>query len=119
MPAFVTGGTGFVGSRVVRKLLARGETVRCLARDSSPRQNLEGLPVEVVVGDLRDPASLERAVRGCDQVFHVAADYRLWSRDPKEVHQKLMEAGALELSPSAIETFKAVKTAWDGSAPAR
>lgn len=87
MPTFVTGGTGFVGSRVVRKLLARGEAVRCLARDRSPRQNLEGLPVEIVVGDLQDAASLERAVRGCEAVFHVAADYRLWSRDPQQLYR--------------------------------
>src|SRR5438105_14601366 len=87
MPALVTGGTGFVGSRVVRKLLGRGERVRCLARSSSVLRNLDGLPVEMVRGDLQDPASLEDAVRGCQTVYHVAADYRLWSRDPRELYR--------------------------------
>jgi len=87
VPALVTGGTGFVGSRVVRKLLARGERVRCLARGSSSLRNLDGLAVEVVRGDLQDPGSLGEAVRGCDTVYHVAADYRLWSRDPGELYR--------------------------------
>jgi dihydroflavonol-4-reductase len=87
MAVLVTGGTGFVGSRLVRKLLDRGETVRCLVRKSSPQGNLEGLTVEQVVGDLQDAASLERAVSGCRVVYHVAADYRLWSRDPQELYR--------------------------------
>jgi len=87
MTVLVTGGTGFVGSRVVRKLVERGESVRCLARKSSVLRNLEGLPVEVVQGDLQDSASLDRAVRGCGTVYHVAADYRLWSRDPGELYR--------------------------------
>ncbi len=91
MAVLVTGGTGFVGSRLVRKLLARGETVRCLARPTSPRDNLQGLAVETVVGDLQDAASLQAAVRGCARVFHVAADYRLWSRDPGELYRSNVE----------------------------
>jgi dihydroflavonol-4-reductase len=87
MAVLVTGGTGFVGSRLVRKLVARGETVRCLVRKTSPPGNLEGLPVERVTGNLQDTASMVEAVRGCRVVYHVAADYRLWSRNPKELYQ--------------------------------
>lgn len=87
MAVFVTGGTGFVGSRVVRKLLERGEEVRCLVRKTSARGNLDGLAVEQVVGDLRDAESLRSGMRGCDTVYHVAADYRLWSRDPQELYR--------------------------------
>lgn len=87
MTVLVTGGTGFVGSRVVRKLVQRGERVRCLARPSSVLQNLDGLPVEVARGDLQDAESLTQAVRGCSTVYHVAADYRLWSREPGELYR--------------------------------
>jgi len=76
----VTGGTGFVGTHVVRALLARGRAVRCLARRGSRRDNLEGLDVEIVEGDLTDPASLARAAKSADTLYHVAADYRLWTR---------------------------------------
>ena len=79
--ALVTGATGFVGAAVARALLASGFAVRALARQHSPRTNLEGLVVEVVEGDLTDPASLRRAAANCTAVFHVAADYRLWTRD--------------------------------------
>jgi dihydroflavonol-4-reductase len=81
----VTGGTGFVGAHVVRALLAAGRPVRCLVRPGSRRTNLEGLPVDLVEGDLSDPASLERAMRGVSTLFHVAADYRLWTKDPGEL----------------------------------
>ncbi|MSP80916.1 MAG: NAD-dependent epimerase/dehydratase family protein [Rhodospirillales bacterium] len=79
--ALVTGATGFVGAAVARALIAEGFAVRALARQHSPRTNLEGLAVEVAEGDLTDPASLKRAAAGCTAVFHVAADYRLWTRD--------------------------------------
>ncbi|HEX4441824.1 MAG TPA: hopanoid-associated sugar epimerase [Thermoanaerobaculia bacterium] len=82
----VTGGTGFVGSHVVRALLARGESVRCLARPGGRRDNLSGLAVEIVDGDLTDPASLARAAKGASAVYHVAADYRLWTRDHRELY---------------------------------
>lgn len=75
----VTGATGFVGSAVARDLVTAGYRVRVLVRASSRLDNLAGLDVERVLGDLRDPASLRRAVAGCDGVFHVAADYRLWT----------------------------------------
>ncbi len=83
---FVTGGTGFVGAHVVRALLRRGRTVRCLVRSSSRLSNLEELPIEVVAGDVTDPASLSRAMAGARTVFHCAADYRLAARDPREIY---------------------------------
>jgi dihydroflavonol-4-reductase len=83
----VTGGTGFVGSHVVRRLCQEGFAVRVLARRSSPLQLLDGLPVEIAIGDLLDAESLGKAVAGCEAVFHVAADYRLWARDPQEIYR--------------------------------
>lgn len=87
MTVLVSGATGFVGSAVVRRLLQQDRTVRVLARPSSDRRNLQDLPIEVAVGDLRDRASLENAVQGCEAVFHVAADYRLWTLDPEEMYE--------------------------------
>ncbi|WP_158915990.1 hopanoid-associated sugar epimerase [Caulobacter sp. S45] len=81
----VTGASGFVGSAVARKLAARGFSVRALVRASSPRGNFADFDCEQVEGDLRDPASLIKAVRGARYLFHVAADYRLWARDPEEI----------------------------------
>ena len=83
----VTGGTGFVGTHVVRALLAERRPVRCLVRPGSPRGNLEGLSVEIVEGDLNDPPSLARALTGVSTLYHVAADYRLWTRDPRELYR--------------------------------
>jgi len=83
----VTGATGFVGANVARVLLERGDAVRVLARPGSDRANLDGLPVEVVEGDLRDAKAVRQAVQGCQRVFHVAADYRLWARDPGELYE--------------------------------
>jgi dihydroflavonol-4-reductase len=83
MTALVTGATGFVGAAVARRVLAAGEAVRVLARASSDRRNLAGLDVDLVEGDLTDRATLDRAVRGCGSVFHVAADYRIWCPDPR------------------------------------
>jgi dihydroflavonol-4-reductase len=79
----VTGASGFLGWHVARTLTERGHHVRALLRSTSKLQDLD---VESVTGDLRDPASLERAVTGCDLVFHVAADYRLWSPHPQELY---------------------------------
>ncbi len=81
MTVLITGASGFVGSAVLRRLLAEGAGVRALVRPTSDRRNLDGLDVEVVTGDLGDRDSLARAVRGCEALFHVAADYRLWTRD--------------------------------------
>jgi dihydroflavonol-4-reductase len=82
-PVLVTGASGFVGSAVARALNARGVRPRVMVRSSSPRGNLEGLDAEVVEGDLGDPASVARAAAGSRYVFHVAADYRLWTREPE------------------------------------
>jgi len=81
----ITGATGFVGSAVARKALAQDYAVRALARLNSPRANLDGLDVEIVDGDMRDAPSLSRAMAGVRYLFHVAADYRLWARDPEEI----------------------------------
>jgi dihydroflavonol-4-reductase len=97
----LTGASGFVGSAVARALLARGRSVRALCRPGSERANVEGLDLEVVHGDLRDPASLERAVRGCRTLFHVAADYRLWVREPDELYQSNV-TGTLDLIAAAV-----------------
>lgn len=86
MKALVTGATGFVGSAVARLLLARGESVRVLTRADSDRRNIAELPVETAIGDLREPSSLEAALAGCDALFHVAADYRLWVPDPDAIY---------------------------------
>lgn len=83
-PALVTGATGFVGWHVARRLLERGYRVRALAR---PGSEVRELDVELVRGDLRDAASVERAASGCGVIFHVAADYRLWARDPRELYR--------------------------------
>lgn len=87
MDILVTGGTGFVGANLVRALLADGHSVRVLARPQSDRRALAGCPVEVVPGDLLDRNSLGRAVTGCRVVFHVAADYRLWTRTPSALYR--------------------------------
>jgi len=81
--ALITGASGFLGWHVARVLLERGYHVRALCRPASQVRELE---VERVVGDLRDPESLARAVAGCNLVFHVAADYRLWSPNPQELY---------------------------------
>jgi len=87
----VTGGTGFVGSHLVRALIKRGEEVRCLARQSSRLDNLNALPVEIVYGDLRDAASLKTALENCQTLYHCAADYRLWAKDPQELYASNIE----------------------------
>ncbi|HVC18837.1 MAG TPA: hopanoid-associated sugar epimerase [Vicinamibacterales bacterium] len=86
MTTLVTGATGFVGSELVRQLVARGEQVRVLVRPTARTRVVDGLPVETVYGDLRDPASLRDACRGVHRVFHVAADYRLWSPEPQVIY---------------------------------
>jgi dihydroflavonol-4-reductase len=88
-PTLVTGATGFVGWHVARQLLDRGDAVRALARDPSKLRELDG--VEAIRGDLRDADSLKRAVEGCGVVYHVAADYRLWTRDPQDMFRSNVE----------------------------
>ena len=87
-PTLVTGASGFIGWHVARKLAERGHRVRALVRPASRVRELE---VETVNGDLRDPQSLVRAVEGCELVFHVAADYRLWARRPEELYRSNVE----------------------------
>jgi len=84
-PILVTGASGFVGAAVVRAALTRGAKARVLVRPTSPRRNLEGLDCETVIGDITDPEAMAQAMGGMRYVFHVAADYRLWSRDPSEL----------------------------------
>jgi dihydroflavonol-4-reductase len=91
MKALVTGATGFVGSHVARVLAEKGAELRVLVRSSSNLKNIEGLNAERVVGDLRDPDSLDKAMSGCDAVFHVAADYRLWVQDPEQMYKANVE----------------------------
>ena len=83
----VSGANGFVGSAVARALSRHDYAVRALVRSSSDTANLDGMDVEIVRGDLLDPTSLERALQGCEGLFHVAADYRLWARDPHEIRR--------------------------------
>jgi len=108
MKTLVTGATGFLGSHVARALAGRGEDVRVLVRPSSDLRALEGFEAERFLGDLRDRASLERALQGVQRVFHVAADYRLWARDPREIYesnvtgtQNLLDAARL----AGVEKF--------------
>jgi dihydroflavonol-4-reductase len=84
---FVTGATGFLGSHVARQLLASGTELRLLVRPTSHLDNVADLPAEHVVGDLRDAESLRRGMSGCEYVFHVAADYRLWARNEQELYE--------------------------------
>lgn len=116
MTTLVTGGSGFVGSAIIRRLLDAGHEVRALVRGSSSRANLEGLPIEIVVGDLLDAASLARAAKGCAAVFHCAADYRLWIPNPAEIYEcnvtgsaNVLRAGA-EAGASRIVYTSSVAT---------
>jgi dihydroflavonol-4-reductase len=87
MQALVTGASGFVGAAVARALLAAGHQVRVLVRAQSSRRNLAGLAVEPVIGDLADVGALDAALQGCEALFHVAADYRLWAPDPQALYR--------------------------------
>jgi dihydroflavonol-4-reductase len=97
----ITGATGFVGSALLRRLLARGHRVRALVRPGADRRNLAGLPVEEFPGDLGDSDSLDRALEGCRFLFHVAADYRLWVREPEPMYATNV-AGTRNLMLSAL-----------------
>ncbi len=102
MKTLVTGGSGFVGSAVVRRLLQRGHRVRALVREQSNLSNLRGLDVELVRGDLTDAASLRAALAGCRVLFHVAADYRLWTPDPNALYAANVD-GTRRLMEAALE----------------
>jgi len=101
MKALVTGASGFVGSAVVRRLLAAGHSVRALVRPTSDLRNLAGLEVAPVEGDLRDVRSLERAAVGCQALFHVAAEYRLWHPRPRELYAANVDGTRNVLSAAA------------------
>ncbi|HEX3501689.1 MAG TPA: hopanoid-associated sugar epimerase [Stellaceae bacterium] len=114
--ALVTGASGFVGSAVTRELIARGWRARVLVRPASDRRNVDDLPVEIAEGALEDAASLRAALAGCSHLFHIAADYRLWVRDPEAMFranvdgtQMLME-GALEAGLQRIVYTSSVAT---------
>ncbi|MDA8430968.1 MAG: NAD-dependent epimerase/dehydratase family protein [Geobacteraceae bacterium] len=87
MKTFITGATGFIGASIVRELLTDGREVRALVRQGSDTSNLAGLDVELWQGDLRDHAGLEQGLKGCDVLYHAAADYRLWTRDPADMYR--------------------------------
>lgn len=99
--AFLTGGTGFVGASLARLLLSKGLKVKALARKGSDRRNLDGLPVEIVEGSLRDRASIENGVQGCRYVFHVAADYRIWVPNPADMYRANVDGSELVIRAAA------------------
>lgn len=105
MKALLTGGTGFVGCHVARELVGRGVSVRALVRANSRRDNLSTLDsrlLEQFEGDLTDAESLRSAVKGCDILYHVAADYRLWARDPQELYRANVQ-GTRDLLQAALD----------------
>jgi dihydroflavonol-4-reductase len=102
MKVFVTGATGFIGASLVRELLKDGCQVRALARPNSDRRNLDGLDLEVCEGDLRDRESLKRGLKGREVLFHAAADYRLWTRNPKSMYEINVE-GTRNILEAALE----------------
>ncbi|MFC2058372.1 hopanoid-associated sugar epimerase [Chloroflexota bacterium] len=87
MKALVTGATGFIGGNLARELLGQGFQVRALVREESNRKNIDDLDIETALGDLTDRASLDRALDGCDVLFHVAAAYTFWARDPGSIYK--------------------------------
>ena len=109
MAILVTGGTGFVGWHVARLLREAGADVRCLARAGSDTSRLTPLGVELAVGALRDAASLRAAAKGCAQVYHVAADYRLWTRDPRDMYASNVD-GTRALLAAAEDAERIVYT---------
>ncbi len=102
MKVFLTGATGFVGHHVAKALAAEGADLRLLVRKTSNLANLEGIPGETEVGDLARPESFASALKGCDAVMHVAADYRLWIRDPDAMYQANVD-GTRDLLRAARE----------------
>lgn len=87
MKTFVTGATGFIGASIVRELLRDGREVRALARPTSELSNLKGLDIEIWKGDVLDKECLRAGLKGCDVLYHAAADYRLWARNPDEMYR--------------------------------
>lgn len=108
MKALVTGATGFIGSNLVRELLSQGYQVRALVRPESNRKNLDQLAVEPAFGDLRDRGSLERALEGCDVLFHLAAAYSFWTPDPRQVYDVNVSGTDLLLSAALAKGIQKV-----------
>jgi len=108
MQTFLTGATGFLGSHVALVLAERGANLRLLVRPTSNLKNLEGLNAETATGDLRDPASLDKAMSGCEVVFHVAADYRLWLKDPAEMYRSNVEGTRAILEAARKNSVRSV-----------
>jgi dihydroflavonol-4-reductase len=100
--ALVTGASGFVGSAVARALVARGLHVRVLMRANASRLNIAKLPCDPVTGDMRDEVSVTAALKGARYLFHVAADYRLWARDPGEIERNNLK-GAQATMAAALK----------------
>lgn len=100
--SFVTGATGFVGSHVVEKLLSRGEKVRALVRLESSLENLKGFSVDLVRGDLKNPETFSKALCGCDTLYHVAAEYTLWVRNPQVLYESNVQ-GTLNIIKASLE----------------
>src|SRR5882724_3581955 len=107
MTTLVTGASGFLGSHVARQLVARGEKVRVLLRASSNNRAIADLPLEYVTGDLRDSASLARALAGVTRVFHVAADYRLWAKHKQDIYDSNV-GGTKNVLDAAKQGFAAI-----------
>jgi dihydroflavonol-4-reductase len=111
LTVLITGATGFVGSAVVRALVRRGRPVRAMVRPSSSLRLLEGLPVEIVTGDLDEPSTCRTALEGCDALFHVAADYRLWVPQPDVMYRTNVEGTRhLLLAAAAARVARIVYT---------
>ena len=124
-PVLVTGASGFVGAAVVRALLAAGRKVRALLRPSSDRRNVEGLAIDVRLGSLTEPRALATALEGCGALYHVAADYRLWVRNPATMYavnvdgtRSLMEAALAASVDRIVYTSSVATLGWraDGDA---
>src|SRR5277367_141765 len=105
MKVILTGATGFVGCHGARELDRRGAKIRLLVRPTSNLANLEGLAAETVVGDLLQPDSLRTSIRGCDALMHVAADYRLWVREPKAMYAANVDGTRALLQIAREETI--------------
>ncbi len=102
MKILITGANGFIGSAVLKLLLNKGYEVRAMVRKGSDKRNFSNLNMEVIEADLLDQPSLKRAVKGCDYLFHIAADYRLWIPDPKNMYKTNVD-GTRALMMAALE----------------